>query len=409
MSIFAVLMVFAGTGNIGHTQGTPKPSPVQVAEDDWADDVQEQVREIEDIRPKIEDPGTPPEDKAKYEAAREAAVSNIEAVGQKRPENFKAQMAVGKALLDVSEPGRALPFADQAVTLSQDKPKQEAAARTLRGTILQGQGDYPAAARECGRAMELDPRNATAFSCFQLTSGRTASNASVAPVGAGAGPGRPPPAPAPDAVEQAAVVAGLTDGAALKAAGLVETGATKLKLGDAHGALRLGERAAAADPRSARALVIQSQAQHALKRYAEALKAAEAAAGLDPMSAAALWARAKARESLGHPWEAIRQDMEKAARLDPSLMSAFEQEAARHGAPGSTSGTSGDARGAAESGSQAAARTSGGSPAKNILSGALNAQSWGKRKYLLALIGSVGLCLVIMAGFWIVWRRKTAE
>ncbi|MBI5622497.1 MAG: hypothetical protein HY924_01825 [Elusimicrobia bacterium] len=391
-------------------QEIKKPQLVQQEEDDWLNDVHNSAEEIVDLNTKIENPATSPEDKAKYEAAQEAEVSKIETIGQKRPENFKAQLEVGKALVKVEEPGRAMPFVDQAVALSQGKPKRESAARTLRGTILQGQGDLPGAARECGRAVELDPANKGAYSCYQLTKDRVATKrGGTAPGGsqarpdeaAGAGE-RPAGATAPLVPEQAAI-AGLTDGNRLKASVLAREAEGKLGLGDHEAGRRLLDKAVALDPDNARILAARSHARRSGKDFDGALEDADKAVRLDPMSAAALFARALARHELGWNPEIVLADLRSARRLDPRLLPELRKAAKRFGLAAFEGRDDPEASGAT-SGSQAGDGV-GPNPAAKSISGG-RSLAFGRPWSFLKTICAAVLSMIVIVGIGIVLKRK---
>ncbi|MBI4677520.1 MAG: tetratricopeptide repeat protein [Elusimicrobia bacterium] len=418
MRVFVLLIGLAGVTHFSFAQGTQKPQLVQADEDDWVKDIRDSTGKIEDLTQRIDDPSTPPEEKPKYEAAREAEVSNIEQVGQKRPENYKAQMDVGKALVKVNEPARAMPFADQAVALSQGKPKKESAARTLRGTILHGQRDYPSAALECGRAVELDPSNNAAYSCYQLTRDRAATKgAGPAPGGSQAGPAgasaageRPSIAAAPLGPEHGAV-AGLTDGNALKASALAREAAGKLGLGDSEAGRRLIDKAVGLDPDNAKLRVARGQARLAAKDLQGAREDADAAVRLDPMSAAALFLRIRVGAALGWKPELILADMKSAGRLDPGMLPDLRKIAKGLGLGAfegqDDPGSSGGLDDAAASGRQVAAGVGKNSAAKSILGG--HPLSFCRPKNFLEIICAAVLSMIVIVGVWIVWKRKAGE
>lgn len=243
-------------------------SPVAVLAQDEEDFDSSQVLTIGEARTTIqkadqEAKTAAPERKQELARERTEAVASIEAVATRAPKSPAVNLEAGKALVEVDEPAKALPFADRAVVLAPQNPE----ARVTRGNARFALGEYRAAAEDAKAALRLDSKSEPAKALLKFSETRLADMASrvkLPPKGSlvrqqpgdSASPDTPRPAtlPEPKKALAAAGPAGIA-GRDAAAAGKVKAGEAlrdaraRLALGDAEGAARLGRKAALLAPR----------------------------------------------------------------------------------------------------------------------------------------------------------------
>lgn len=338
---------------------TPVPS---VAEDD---DLLAPVKKIKAADKQIASPATPPAAKEELKREREGEVKKIEAVGDRKPADHKAQREVTKALSSVGENDRAMPFADRGVALAeaQGNPRLLGESLALRAQVQQKRGNVEEAYADSSRACETDPSNTRACQLALLTRGRSNSSAGRVPGNAAqadgarapgnsgersGGTSSPAASAGPGSLASGAVSApgpATLDAGSLRSASLIEEARAKLKLDPAAG-MRLLERAVEAAPRSAKARVARSQARRSGGDAAGALEDAEAAVRLDPKNAPAWAARGEAKAVLGKPLAEVAADLAAARELDPKFSSLYEDALAGLGNnPGETAASGDSAAG----------------------------------------------------------------
>ncbi|MBI4422206.1 MAG: hypothetical protein HY554_00670 [Elusimicrobia bacterium] len=321
---------------------------------------------VQEINETAKAPGLDPAKQGELKRQRESALDQIVEAGNDHPERETVNLAAAQALQEVKEPGKALPFAQQAVKLAPDNPQ----GRVLLGSVHYDLGLYPDAAREAREALSRQPDNQAAKALLRYAEQRLA----------GIKAPKLPPAPAKDDGRLGDEGGGLgTPPAAAAASGgrprdagdaraLVREAAQKLKLGDLDATLATLDRAIAKDPRSAEAyaqraearlerkdaagavadadrarglglaataaLDLRSRARLAGGDFAAAKADAEAALGLDPRNAAGYRNRALASAWLGEPAARVVADLRRAAELEQRFRAEYEQALKRFGPAG---------------------------------------------------------------------------
>lgn len=308
-------------------------------------DLKAPVKKIRETDRQINRPTTPPAAKEELKREREGEVKKIESVGQKRPDNPKAQREVTKALVGVGENDRAMPFADRGVELAEKTrdPKALGDSLALRAQVQQKRGRVEEAYADSARACELDPANTKACQISMMTRGRTNRGVPASPRAVQEGFKEPSPSPGPDPWPTGGPIpsvapqgAGANPGPGAsgtdptRSLALVNEGLARMKL-DPQAGLRLLDRAVAADPASAKARVARSQGRRIAGDGPGALKDAEAAVRLDPRNAAAFAARGQAKAALGRPPEEVTIDLATARELDPGFSALYTETLARLG------------------------------------------------------------------------------
>src|SRR5207253_985722 len=86
----------------------------------------------------------------------------------------QVQAAATQAFLDVKEPARALPHADQYVSLARDSgdPQLDERAVKLRGAVNFTVKNYPAAAKDAADILKRNPNDAEAKQLYALSANR---------------------------------------------------------------------------------------------------------------------------------------------------------------------------------------------------------------------------------------------
>lgn len=194
-----------------------------------------------------------PERKQELSRERTKAVTTIETVANSAPKSPSVNLEAGKALVEVNEPAKALPFADKAVELAPQNPE----ARVTRGNARFAVGRYREAAEDAKAALRLDPKSEPAKALLKFSESRLedmASRVRLPPKGSLLQ--QPPPTgdlPEPEkslAAAGPAAIAGRDVAAAgkVKASEALQDARSRLALGDADGAARLGRKAALLAP-----------------------------------------------------------------------------------------------------------------------------------------------------------------
>lgn len=352
--------------------------------------INESQAATQQIDQQLKQPNLPPAQREELTEKRAEQIQNIETAADSEPKNVGVQARAMGAFMQVNEPNRALPRADNVVALAPQNPQ----SYVLRGQVKQRLGDYGGAEDDAKRALDIDPNNQAAQQLFALTHGRGGRRAASAPQQNGGGqaqaeaparrtaaapqqerPALVKTAPAPVAATPAAIVSGgVSQADRLKAFDLFKQAQSKSALGDEDAAKALLDKAVAADKANPAVLAARAQSRAKTGDPRGALEDANAALTLDGRNGRAYLARAMAREALGETPDAVLGDYKLAAELDPDLGPELEKALARR-AP-ATKG---------QDGAQA--------PAENLTSGKLPPAA--KKLLPWAL---VGLGLLVFAG-----------
>jgi tetratricopeptide (TPR) repeat protein len=158
-------------------------------------------------------------------------------------------LEAGKALVEVNEQAKGLPFADNAVKLAPQNPE----ARLVRGNAHYKLGEYQAAVEDAKAALSLDPKNEAARALLNFSKSRLADMTSKVKLppkqpqaedGGGGALKAPPAAAASNPLQDEAAA----NAQRIKAAELLRSAQSKLSLGDPDAAKALGAKAAALAP-----------------------------------------------------------------------------------------------------------------------------------------------------------------
>lgn len=312
-------------------------------------------------------PETPPQRRQELLQTMRAQERTTEDIAGRFPGSSKVRNAAAQQAIQARDWERGLKHADAAVAKAEEKGDSAALADALltRASAAWYTEDYPKAAADAKRGLELRPGDPKFNGIYQLSKGR----------GRGAPPA--PGAMAPAGAREQQLTSFLED-PRLKQAGdralargeanrrLAEA-ARLLAVNDARGALPALDAAVAADPLYADAYMHRALAWSALREItkalvevtkaielwtaqgkggqaadglslraqlrgrggdrAGALSDAEQAVALAPGKAGGYAERAKALEALGEKAERVLADFKRAAELEPRLYTAQYQEA----------------------------------------------------------------------------------
>lgn len=329
----------------------------------WPGDIRAGQQTVEQLDREAQAPGLSPDAEAAIDRQRREAIRKIETIGDSRPDNAAAQVAVGKSLSAVAEAPRAKPFADRGITLAEASGDK----KLLREALLAGSkvsyllGDYASARKRAKRVLDDHPSDKDAFALYMLVKDRGAA-APTSSVGYAAGKtGQPSGAPASAAAAAGtasatapeaprAPVAEMTSAASLEAKKQITLGWSRLTL-DPQAALKHFEAAITADPLSAAVRVERSKARLAAGDAGGALGDSDDAIRMDPKLGAGYAARAEAKRALGIKEAELLADLEAAANLDGRFQEDYRSAALRagRGLPSGTAAAGGAASGGASS------------------------------------------------------------
>lgn len=346
----------------------------------------------------------PPEEAARLQKEKSAAVERIETIANDDPKDTETQLAVGKSLASVEEAPRAIPYAERGLKLAEESGDK----KMIREALLTGSevfykaGNYGMARERAQRILKDNPRDKDALALYMQVKDRGAASArspaggatgsgASSPGSSAAGAGSSPAAPAAPGGPDVA----MTSAASLEAQKQIALGWSRLKL-DPGAAFKNFEAAITADPMSAAVRVQRSKARLAAGDAPGALGDARDAIGMNPRLGEAYAARADANRALGIKETELLADLETAASLDGRFTEAYKSAMLRAGlAPG----------GAAAA--PAAAEGSGGAPApggpRALLTRSL--KGWG----LLALIAALSAALGGAIALLLLKRRRSGE
>lgn len=275
----------------------------------------------------------PPEEAARLQREKTAAVEKIESIANSEPKDTETQLAVGKSLASVEEAPRAIPYAERGLRLAEASGDK----KMIREALLTGSevfykaGNYALARERAQRILHQNPKDKDALALYMQVKDRGAASAAVPPGGssagagggaAGAGGGYAGSGSGPTPGARGPEVA-MTDAATLEAKRQIALGWSRIKL-DPKAALKNFEAAITAAPRSAAVRVERSKARLAAGDAAGALGDSDDAIGLDPRLADGYAARAEAKRALGLKEAELLADLETAAKLDPSFADQYK-------------------------------------------------------------------------------------
>jgi len=348
----------------------------------------------------------PPEEAARLQKEKAAAVERIEGIANAEPKDTETQLAVGKSLASVEEAPRAIPYAERGLRLAEASGDK----KMIREALLTGSevfykaGNYALARERAQRILKDDPKDKDALALYMQVKDRGAASAGTPSGGAtrgggsagsgggaagsvggyaGSGPGSTPGTRGPDVA--------MTDAAMLEAKKQIALGWSRIKL-DPKAALKNFEAAITAAPRSAAVRVERSKARLASGDAPGALGDSDDAIALDPRLADGFAARVEAKRALGMKEAELLADLESAAKLDPGLVEQYKAMKLR------VDGASAD--GAGEAGTAGASAPDGPRP---LLS--RSAKGWG----LLALVALASAALGGVIVPLILKRRRSDE
>lgn len=342
--LFAVLLVVPRV-----FAGPAEKKAADSDDDSWQEDAHEldkRVKSIKDDKATAANPTMPPPEREEAKRDLPQRYDDIENIADRHKENPVAQEKVTEAYLDVEEPKRAAPHADQFVDLARKKDDAETLGRALdlRAGVKLNLRDYKGAATDAREALSKKPGDDTARRLLALAQskgvgdvnlskikkpenleagapGRSAAASAGGPAGAGT-PGR-----------GAQVLSDARQTAELRAQAAAHDDAQRyLSLGDFPAAIKSINVSLAKHPKSAPLLVLRSQAELGAGRPAEAMADAQAAVLAGPKVPEAYVARAKAGEAVNAPAAQIAADYETAKELDPRFTADYERTLARLGA-----------------------------------------------------------------------------
>ncbi|MCX5788792.1 MAG: hypothetical protein NTX64_09860 [Elusimicrobia bacterium] len=312
-----------------------------------------------------------PERKQEIQQQRNTEVNNIIDTGSKFPENPKVNIAAGKALQEVNEPARGLPFADRAVGLRPKDPQ----ALVLRGTINYDLKNYPGAEQDARSALMYHPGDPNAAALLNLIVSRVPSKLSLPSAQeaarqanerlSGTAGELPPEEGSSGAASGNAAGARTLQGranqpataASPQFARLLSDAEQKIAIGDGPGALSLADRAVKAKPNDSKALATRATAKLVVRDFQGALQDAGQAAFFDASYGRAFFIQGRAKQALGYPSEQVLAEYRRAAELDPRYAQSYNDAmaTAAHGSATGEDGKSAAQAGGERSGVRAAA------------------------------------------------------
>lgn len=369
-------------------------SPASYADEDaWSTSLTKETTEVSDINRQLEKPDLTPQQSTDLNRQKQESVKKIEAVANDRPDNTKAQLAVGKSLASVDEGARAVPYAERGLSLAQASgdPKLIRQALLTGSEVYYKAGNYDLAAKRAQAVLKENPKDQDAMALYMQVKGRT-STPSVLHRSNEREKTNNPAAPSPESTPQAAPsrpVVAMTSPASLEAQRHIANGWSQISLDPAK-ALKSFDAAVAADAKNASVRLERAKARLQAGDARGAGEDASAAIALQPNLAEAYATRAEAGRALGAEPAALLADYEQAAKLDARFVPAYKELVARAAAGGAQTQTGSTAK----PGSLA-----GGSATGTFNMAALDSpRSWLKLAMImagLALIGGIVMPLVL--------------
>jgi len=294
----------------------------------------------------------PPEEAARLQKEKAAAVEKIEGIANAEPKDTETQLEVSKSLASVEEAPRAIPYAERGLRLAEASGDK----KMIREALLTGSevfykaGEYALARERAQRILHQNPKDKDALALYMQVKDRGAAGApsggakgsggGAAGSGggyAGSGPGSTPGTRGPDVA--------MTDAAMLEAKKQIALGWSRIKL-DPKAALKNFEAAITAAPRSAAVRVERSKARLAAGDAPGALGDSDDAIALDPRLADGFAARVEAKRALGMKEAELLADLEAAAKLDPGFAEQYKAMKLRVDGPSASAAAGGGTAGA---------------------------------------------------------------
>jgi tetratricopeptide (TPR) repeat protein len=294
----------------------------------------------------------PPEEAARLQKEKSAAVEKIEGIANAEPKDAETQLEVGKSLASVEEAPRAIPYAERGLRLAQASGDK----KLVREALLTGSevfykaGDYALARERAQRILKDDPQDKDALALYMQVKDRGAAAAGATSGGSmgsgggagGSGGGYAGSGPGPTPGTRGPSVA-MSDASVLEAQKQIAQGWSRIKL-DPKAALKNFEAAITAAPRSAMVRVQRSKARLETGDAPGALGDSDDAIALDPRLGDGYAARAEAKRALGLKETELLADLETAANLEGRFTEAYKS--ARLSVYGAAASADGDQGGA---------------------------------------------------------------
>ncbi|MBI3552851.1 MAG: hypothetical protein HY077_10060 [Elusimicrobia bacterium] len=272
-------------------------------------------------------PTTPPEKKDEWAAERPQHLDKIDQIAGQYPKDDQVQATATQAFIDVGEPKRGLPHADQYVALARDSgnPELYNKALQLRANVNFSLKDYPAAARDAQAILKRNPGDPEAKNIFALSAGR--GGGSLTPQAPTPTFHYDQPLPAdPNRKTMAQILTKAQQNEQMKEAATFHTSALNyIKLGDHKAAKDQLDKALAKAQGNAQLLAMRSKENLALGDKQGALADAKNAVKGDPNLAQAHAALGLALQADGASPEQVRAELAKAKELDPSFTPEYEK------------------------------------------------------------------------------------
>ena len=132
----------------------------------------------------------PPEEAARLQKEKSAAVERIESIADSDPKDTETQLAVGKSLASVEEAPRAIPYAERGLRLAEESgdPKMIREALLTGSEVFYKAGNYDMARERAQRLLKENPRDKDALALYMQVKDRGAAPAR-SPAGGAAGSG----------------------------------------------------------------------------------------------------------------------------------------------------------------------------------------------------------------------------
>lgn len=360
---------------------------------DWDDEIRENEKTAAAAGEALKTPGLTPERATELQRQRQGAVGNIAAIGDKRPDDTQAQLAVGKSLASVDEAPRAIPYAERGLQLAEASgdPKLIRTALLTGSEVYYKAGKYELAGERAQRILKDNPKDKDALALYMQVKGRTStpsgatSGGSTAAAPTTGGGEASAPASAPKAAPA------MTSPASIEARRHLDAGWSRLSL-DPAAALKRFDAAIAADPKKASVYLERAKARLQTSDFHGALEDSAVAKYLDPGFGAAYAARAEALRGQGRPDAEVLWAYEQAAKLDGSFTEAYRTMLAKVAQPAS-----------AGDGQAAKPKSMGGSAPQGSLTEPPLAQVGRGLGALMALLALAAIVIVV------VLRRRSNE
>ncbi len=343
----------------------------------------------------------PPEEAARLQKEKTAAVEKIEGIANAEPKDTETQLEVSKSLASVEEAPRAIPYAERGLRLAEASGDK----KMIREALLTGSevfykaGDYALARERAQRILHDNPKDKDALALYMQVKDRGAAAAGAPSGGAkgsgggaggsdggyGGGPGSTPGTRGPSVA--------MTDASMLEAKKQIDLGWSRIKL-DPTAAFKNFEAAITAAPRSAAVRVERSKARLAAGDAPGALGDAGDAIALEPNLADGYAARVEARRALGFKEQELLVDLEAAAKLDPGFAEQYKAMKLRVDGPSAGgAGSSGD-------GTSGASAPDGPRPLVSR-----STKGWGLLAFVAVLSAALGGVVVLL----VLKRRRSDE